>query len=79
MAVNRWNLLTAEERKTWIEKAEGLNNLDVSELTEKQQKQQIKKVKKQLTSQVYVQYREWMCCMICIMYREVLRCLPNNS
>ena len=75
MAVNRWNLLTAEERKTWTEKAEGLNNLDVSELTEKQRKQQIKKVKKQLTSQV---------CTVQGVLRDLYYiqrdvALPNNS
>lgn len=52
LAVDRWNLLSTEERKTWEEKAKGLQNLEFSELTEKQQKQQIKKAKKQLISQV---------------------------
>ena len=53
MAVNKWNLLSAEDRKMWIEKAVGLSyHDDASELTEKQKTQQIRKVKKQLISQV---------------------------
>ena len=52
MAVSKWNLLSAEDRKMWIEKADGLSDHDVSELTEKQKTQQIRKVKKQLISQV---------------------------
>ena len=38
MAVNKWNLLSAEDRKMWIEKTDGLSDHDVSELTEKQKK-----------------------------------------
>ena len=48
MAVNKWNLLSAEDRRTWIEKADGLNDHDVSELTEKQKKQQLRKLKSNL-------------------------------
>ena len=45
-------MLSAEDLKTWIEKADGLSHHDVSELTEKQKTQQIRKVKRQLISQV---------------------------
>ncbi len=53
MAVNKWNLLSAEDRRTWIEKADGLNDHDVSELTGKQKKQQIKKLKSNLLHRYY--------------------------
>ncbi|XP_046855308.1 uncharacterized protein LOC124448340 [Xenia sp. Carnegie-2017] len=52
LAVDHWNLLGAEERVIWAERAKAVQSNDIHDLTVKQRTNQVKKGKKQLLSQV---------------------------
>ncbi|XP_046864737.1 uncharacterized protein LOC124459290 [Xenia sp. Carnegie-2017] len=68
LAVDHWNLLGAEERVIWAERAKAVQSNDIHDLTVKQRTNQVKKGKKQLLSQLT--YLESLGCEAVVLFLE---------